>query len=159
MTEPQTDNRNPDCGEKSPVHEIHAHESQRKYKLVHLDFTEVERTTTELFAGSKLLKNLDLWLENFKATLGVVQEWCRSSQGKVRMVLVDIRSNKVLFYFVPQSDRYDLKLGAEMTDLEVKIGGSAGIGYVETLQVPERSLHRFAGEKSLVVWELESKLS
>ncbi len=70
----------------------------------------------------------------------------------LRMSLVDIRSNKVLFYFVPQSDRYDLKLGAEMTALEVELGGSAGIGYVETLQVPERSLERFAGPRSLLVW-------
>jgi hypothetical protein len=62
----------------------------------------------------------------------------------------------VLFYFVPQSDRYDLELGDAMTALEVELGGSAGIGYVETLQVPERSLDRFAGKKSLLVWKHEA---
>jgi len=72
------------------------------------------------------------------------------------MALVDIRSNKVLFYFVPSSDRYDLELGGQMTDLEVELAGSAGIGYVETLQIPERSLERFAGQRSLLVWKNES---
>jgi hypothetical protein len=141
---------------QSGVPEIHAHEAHRKYRLIDLDNTEIERTALELVEGSKLLSNRDLWVANFRATINRVRDWCDKSEGRVRIALVDIRSNKVLFYFVPQSDRYDLKLGGEMTSLEVELGGSAGIGYVETLQVPERSLERFAGERALMFWKLQN---
>lgn len=135
------------------IHEIHAQEAHRRYKLIDLDNTTIERTAAELINGSKLLNNQDLWVANFRATIGRVQHWCQSQAAAIRMALVDIRSSKVVFYFVPDSDRYDLALGAAMTDLEVDLGGSAGIGFVETLQVPERSLERFAGPRSLIVWE------
>ena len=135
------------------VPEIHAHESHRKYKLIDLDNAEIVRTAIELVEGSKLLGNRELWLANFTATMTRIRQWSIEQKAAVKMALVDIRSNKILFYFVPRSDRYDLNLGSAMTDLEVELGGSAGIGHVETLQVPERSLDRFVGAKSLLVWQ------
>jgi hypothetical protein len=134
------------------IPEIHAHESYRKYKLIDLDNSAIERTAKELIEGSKLLSNSDLWIANFAETIARVRRWCKEYRGMVRMALVDIRSNKVIFYFVPDSEQYDLLLGDHMTALEVELGGSAGIGYVETLQVPDRSLERFAGKRSLLVW-------
>ena len=134
------------------VPEIHAHEAHRKYSLIDLDDTAMERTTAELFQGSKLLHNYDLWKANFRVTIERVRGWCEQFRSQVRLALVDVRSNKVLFYFVPTSSRYDLGLGDAMTDLEVELGGSAGIGYVETLQVPDRSLDRFVGPRSNLVW-------
>jgi hypothetical protein len=155
MTEQETNTGTPQSGSTGGIPEIHAHESFRRYKLIRLDNTEIERTASELFEGSNLLSNRDLWLANFRATIKRVCEWCDRSSNRIRLALVDIRSNKILFYFVPQSDRYDLILGREMTCLEVALGGSAGIGYVETLQVPERSLERFVGPRSLLVWQRE----
>ena len=143
----------PKATSKSGIPEIHAHESFRRYKVIDLDNSEIERTALELVEASKLLSNRDLWIANFKATIAQVRDWCCTYESQIRLALVDIRSNKVLFYFVPESDRYDLSLGNAMTDLEVKLGGSAGIGYVETLQVPDRSPERFIGPKSLLVWQ------
>lgn len=137
------------------VPEIHAHEF-RRYKLIDLDNTQIERTARELIEGSKLLSNRELWIANFKATIQRVREWCETFRDQLQLALVDIRSNKVLFYFVPESDRYDLSLGNEMTSLEVHLAGSSGIGYVETLQVPARSIERFAGPKALLVWQKAS---
>jgi len=147
---PSESTPNSDCG----IPEIHAHESHRKYKLIDLDNNAVERTAAELVEASKLLSNRNLWLANFSATIKRVREWCNGVENLMQMALVDIRSNKVVFYVVPKSERYDLDLGAKMTMLEVELGGSAGIGYVETLQVPSRSLERFAGPRSLLVWPL-----
>ncbi len=148
-----------ESGTSSGIPEIHAHESHRKYKLVYLDNQQIERTASELIEGSKLLKNRELWIANFTATIKRVRDWCGKSSALIRIALVDIRSNKVLFYFVPRSDRYDLDLGARMTELEVELGGSAGIGYVETQQIPERSLERFVGPRSLLVWNSEESAS
>lgn len=134
------------------IPEIYAQEAHRRYKLIDLDDTAMERTAAELFEGSKLLHNYGLWTANFRATIERVRGWCEQFRPQLHLALVDVRSNKVLFYFVPTSSRYDLRLGGEMTALEVELGGSAGIGYVETLQVPERSLERFAGPRSNVVW-------
>jgi hypothetical protein len=143
---------------KTGLPEIHARESHRKYKLIDLDNSEMERTAAELFEGTKLLKNRELWIANFGATIARVRRWSQEKSEKLRISLVDVRSNKVMFYFVPQSDRYDLELGDEMTALEVELGGGAGIGYVETLQVPGRSLDRFAGVNSRTVWERAESL-
>ncbi len=136
--------------------EIHAAEKHRKYKLIDLENNEVERTAFEIVEGSKLHTNRDLWVANFRATITRVRQWCDERRDVLQMALVDVRSNNVLLYFVPSSDRYDLKLGDEMTALEMELGGSAGIGHVESLQVPERSLERFLGPKAQLVWALSS---
>lgn len=157
MTEQDTNAGKAQSDTRSGIPEIHAQESFRRYKLIDLDNTEIERTALELVEASKLLSNRDLWVANFRATITRVRDWCNQSSARIRLALVDIRSNKILFYFVPQSDRYDLTLGGQMTSLEVELGGSAGIGYVETLQVPERSLERFVGPRSLLVWQREGE--
>ncbi len=112
----------------------------------------MERTAAELFEGTRLLKNRDLWIANFAATIARVRSWCQEQAARLRSVYVDVRSNKVVFYLVSDSDRFDLTLDEAMTYLEVELGGSAGIGYVETLQIPERSLDRFVGPNSRTVW-------
>jgi hypothetical protein len=158
MTDEKKDAAKSDS-ELKGIPEIHAHESYRKYKLIDLDNSEIERTASELVEGSKLLSNRSLWIANFTATIGRVRAWCKEFGALVKMALVDIRSNKVIFYFVPESEQYDLTLGDHMTSLEVELGGSAGIGYVETIQVPERSLGRFVGKNSLMVWNRDATKS
>ena len=137
-----------------PVHIIDGkHEPHRIYHVIQDDDGIVLQTAREVALGSKLVSNQNLWVANFHATVLQVRDWCNDRTEQVRAALVDIRSNKVLFYFVPDSTRYDVNLGAAMTQLEVSLGGSAGIGYVESLQVPARSLRRFVGAKSLIVWQ------
>jgi hypothetical protein len=134
------------------ITEIHAHETNRRYKLVDLNNREIEQTAGEIVEASKLLSNRKLWIDNFKAVVTRVRAWCEQYKNHVQVALVDIRSDKVIFYFVPQSESYDLTLGDAMTALEIEIGGGSGIGCVESLQVPLRSIERFVGEKSLQVW-------
>ena len=90
-----------------PLPEIHAHEAHRKYKLIDLDDTAMEQTVAELFEGNKLLNNYKLWSANFRVTIERVRQWCEQFRPQVRLALVDVRSNKVLFYFVPVSSRYE----------------------------------------------------
>ena len=157
MTETSTSQRDPITG--SPPHVIDAkHEAYRLYHIIGDDDSVVERTAREVADGSKLLSNVALWKANFQATLLKVRAWCEARADVLRAALVDIRSNKVLFYFIPVGDRYDLTLGAAMTELEVELGGSAGLGYVESLQVPARSIERFAGPKSLILWQREGEM-
>lgn len=153
MTEQEADAEKSGADLAAGIPEIHAHEGFRRYKLIYLDNNQIERTASELIEGSKLLSNRDLWVANFKATIERVRRWCGQFSDQIQLALVDVRTNKIIFYFVPRCDRYDLTLGGEMTALEVELLGSAGIGYVETLQVPARSLDRFAGARSLLVWE------
>jgi hypothetical protein len=129
------------------------HEAHRLYRVITEDDGVVERTAREVALGSKMWQGFDLWRENVKATVQRVRRWCGAHASSIRFSLVDIRADKMLIYFVPDSQRYDLELGAAMTELEVELGGSAGVGYVETLQVPYRSLDRFVGPKSLVLWQ------
>lgn len=128
------------------------HEPHRVYKIIDKDNKLIETTAREVAEASKLNHNFDLWYANFQATIARVHKWCVEHTDQLRLALVDIRSNKVLFYFVPHSDHYNLALGDRMTDLEIELEGSAGIGYVESLQVPFGSLMRFAGPRSLIIW-------
>jgi hypothetical protein len=139
------------------VHEIHAQEQYRKYKVIDLDNKSIETTAARLVEASKLLNNRDLWVANFKATIEKVREWCTQQCSRISLALVDVRSTKILFYFIPRSERYDLKLGEAMTALEIDLIGSSGIGYVETLQVPGRELDRFVSPDSLLVWNADGE--
>jgi hypothetical protein len=138
---------------RTGIPEIHEQEAHRRYKLVYADNETVERTAEEIVYASRMLSNRTLWHANFMATMQFVRAWCAARRSMIKMVLVDIRSNKTLFHFVPRSDRYDLALGNQMTALEVELSGTFGIGYVESLQVPERSLDRFVSERALLVWD------
>jgi hypothetical protein len=64
---------------------------------------------------------------------------------------VSIRPEKIAFYMIPVGGRYDLELGAAMTELEVSMLGNSPLP-VETLQIPERSLERLAGDRLITVW-------
>ena len=149
MTEQKANITNESCG----MPEIHEHESQRKYKLIDRENNEMERTAGELFQANCLLTNRDLWVGNFSATVKRVWEWCQERRDRLSLALVDLRSRKIAFYFVPVSSSYDMELGNAMTDLEVEIRGSSGIGRVETFQIPAGSLDRFVGPNALAVWD------
>lgn len=131
------------------------YDKHRLYRIIDAEGETVERTAKEIAQGSKMMSNIELFVANLQSTLERVRRWCIERQDQLRGALVDIRSTKVIFYIVPVSEHYVMKLGDDMTALEVELGGSAGIGYVESLQIPVRSLQRFAGPKSLIVWMRE----
>lgn len=139
------------AGERRGLPRIDAkHEPHRLYQVVGSDGAEIEQTAREVAAGSQMQLNWELWSTNFDAVIKQVIEWC-AAREKLRAAMVDIRSNKVLIYFILTTDRYDLALGDEITNLEVSLG-SAGVGHVEALPVPARSIERFAGPRSLIFW-------
>jgi hypothetical protein len=90
------------------------------------------------------------------STVQRVRAWCDQHKQSLKRTLVGVTSKKVVFYFVPAAARYDLALGDHMTDLEVSLA-TAGIGYVETMQVPEKSPDRFVGDASLELWRRDDK--
>jgi hypothetical protein len=158
VVQPESTSSGQEGPAKSGPHVIDGkHEPYRLYRIVSENDKVVERTAREVAEGSKMLSNQELWTQNFLATVKQVRRWCDSRAPDLRAALINIRSNKLLIYLIPTSDRYHLKLGDSMTTLEAELNGSAGIGYVETLQVPARSLERFADRRSLVIWMREGE--
>ena len=137
--------------------EIHEHEAHRKYKLVGRDNSEVERTAGELFEANSLLGKRNLWVTNFTASILSMRDWCEKHKQQVRLAFVDVRIDKVNVYFVPESESYDLDLGNAMTAFEIEFGATSGLGCVETLQVPFKSIDRFVGEKGRKIWDRDEE--
>lgn len=128
------------------------HEGHRRYTLIGKDDREFSRTAEELPEGSRLLNNRELMVVNLTAVFKKVRSWCSQRPERLTTAFITLRPGKVSLFFVAAADRYDLKLDEAMTDLEVELGGSAGIGSVESFQIPERSVDQFIGNAAVELW-------
>lgn len=129
------------------------HEAFRRYTLIGKDDEAVSRTAGELLEGSKLLTNRQLLTANLTAVFKKVQDWCGLHHASLSAALVAIRSGKVSLFFIASAPRYDLALDEAMTNLEVELGGSAGVGAVESFQIPERSIEQFVDDNAVLLWQ------
>lgn len=129
------------------------HEGHRRYTLIGKDDREFLQTAEELLEGTKLLTNRDLMVANLTAVFKKVITWCAGQSPSLSAAFISLRPGKASLFFVTASPRYDLKLDEAMTELEVGLGGSAGIGSVESFQIPERSIDQFIGADALELWK------
>lgn len=129
------------------------HEAFRNYKIIGKDDGEFIRTAEQLLEGSKLLMNRDLMVANLTAVFKRIADWCQTNRESLKAALITLKPGKVSLFFVATAERYDVELDAKMTELEVGLGGSAGVGSVESFQIPERSVEHFVGREALVLWQ------
>jgi hypothetical protein len=129
------------------------HEAFRRYTLVGRDDKEIVRTAGELLEGSNLLSNRNLTAANLTAVFKRIAEWCEANSGSLQAALMTIRPGRLSLFFVASAERYDLELDQRMTELEVQLSGSAGVGSVESFQIPERSVDQFVGRDAWLLWQ------
>lgn len=129
------------------------HEPFRRYKLVGRDDQEVLQTAEDLLEGSKLLMNKQLFIANLIAVFKKIRSWCDQQAAHLSGAFVSFHASKLSIFFVSATDRYDLDVDEAMTALEVELGGSAGIGSVESFQIPVRSIEQFVGDDALLLWK------
>ncbi len=129
------------------------HEAFRRYTLIDKDDQEISRTAGELLEGSKLLANRELWTANIVGVIRKIQKWCETNSAQLSAALLTFHHERITIYLVSAQPRYDLDLDSKMTDLEVDLGGSGGVGSVETFLIPDRSVDKFAGEDAVMLWK------
>ncbi len=129
------------------------HEGHRRYTIIDKDDAEIIRTAGELLDGSRLKDNHDLRVANLTSVFKRIAVWAEAHRGSLVAAYLTAQSRRVTLFFVSSSERYDIKLDADMTDLEVQLGGSAGVGTVESFQIPEHSLDQFVGGDAVLLWK------
>jgi hypothetical protein len=71
---------------------------------------------------------------------------------KIKAVVVEARSDKMIFFVVPQSEEYDFDLGFAQADLDVILNTQCNIGYAETRQVPDWDRSTFISADARPLW-------
>jgi hypothetical protein len=142
--------------EKTPkmagtIHEIiHA---KTQYRLITANEEFIQRTGEQIVRACQLEINNSAWQQNFSLAVQHVIKWCK--EHKVLLGLVDLRSDKIVFYFVPKGDQFDFDLSQQQADLDIFLNTRSEIGYTETRQVPQWELDRFVSERALRFWPIE----
>jgi hypothetical protein len=129
------------------------YERHRCYTVIGKKDEEIVRTAGELLAGSELLANWDLIVANLTSSFKRIGEWAESHRELLLAVYISLRQGEASLFFVSAGERYSIELDALMTEFEIQLGGSAGIGSVESFQIPNRSVDQFVGPRAVLLWQ------
>ncbi len=132
------------------IHELQ-HAAQQ-YRLITSNEEIIQRTGAQIVIACQLHINAAAWQQNFAIAVEEVRQWCKDHPNKIALVLVDLRSDKTVFYVIPRSDEFDFELAQQQTDLNISLNTRGAIGYVETRQIPPWEIARFVGENAYRVW-------
>jgi hypothetical protein len=99
-----------------------------------------------------LLANRELIVANLTSSFKRIAQWAESHRERLLAVYITLRQGEASLFFVSAGDRYDVELDEQMTEFEVELGGSAGIGSVESFQIPDRSVDQFVGSRAVLLW-------
>lgn len=127
----------------------------RQYRIITSEEEIILRTGEQIVRACQLEMNVSAWNQNFRLMAAHVAKWCADRPDKVAMALVELRSDKTVFYIIPVLDHYDFDLGGEQADLDIFLNTRGGIGYSETRQVPLWELDRFVSNSAYLVFPRE----
>jgi hypothetical protein len=147
MSEPATTSPQSKVG---VIHQLQ-HAAQQ-YRIITADEEIIQRTGEQIVRACQLQMSASAWQQNFALVVDYVAQWCRERLDRVALALVDLRSEKTVFYIVPKSDQYDFDLGLEQSKLDIFLNTRGAIGYAETRQIPAWELDRFVADKAYRVW-------
>ena len=137
----------------SDVAVIHAfQDAAKQYRVITEDEEILHQTGEQIVRACKLQMNASVWHQNFNMMADHVREWCRERADRIAFALVELRSNKTIFFIIPRSEQYDMKIGLEQAQLEIYLSTRGGIGYTETRQVPGWEVDRFVGSSAFRIY-------
>ena len=137
------------------IHELQHAVTQ--YRIITADEDIIQRTGEQIVQACKLQMNVSAWRQNFNACVNHVHDWCKANAPKVSLALVNLRSDKIVFYIIPTSEQYDFELGEIQADLDIYLNTRGAIGYTETRQIPGWEIERFAAPTALRVYPRDEK--
>ena len=128
------------------------HERFRNFNCIDKDNASRVRTAEDVLKGTRLLDNHELRVQNLTSVFNAVESWASDRKGVLLAAFLTAESDKVTLFFVSAADSYDVDLDAAMTDLEVRLGGSSGVGSVESFQIPPQSVDQFVSSRAVLIW-------
>ena len=139
--------------EKLPVAVIDERQhAARQYRIIISGEDIIQRTGEQIVRACQLQISASAWYQNFDLMAKHVAQWCEERAAKMVAGLVGVRSDKTVFYIIPQQDEYDFDLGSEQAALDIFLNTRGGIGYAETRQIPVWEMQRFVPPDAYRVW-------
>jgi hypothetical protein len=132
------------------IHELQ-HAAQQ-YRIITVNEEIILRTGEQIVRACQLQISASAWQQNFSLMAEHVSKWCEKRRSEISLALVDLRSEKIVFYFVPRSDQFDFNLATEQAELDIFLNTRGAIGYTESRQVPGWELDRFVSDRAFRVW-------
>lgn len=129
--------------------------ADQTYRLIDKDEEFYEHTGSQIIRACKMQINAQVWASNFRKTMEIVRAWAEKLRDRVAFVVVESRSDKVIFFVVPQSEEFDFDLGFAMADLDVTLNTQCNIGYAETRQVPGWDVSTFVSDQAHLLWPVK----
>lgn len=126
-----------------------------QYRIITADEDIIHRTAEQLARASKMQMTAEVWADNFWSMVEHVQGWAEQRKARLQQVVVEFRSDKVVFGIIPACDEYDFDLGFEQAELDTYMNTRGNIGYVETRQVPRWDVTTFVCPSAWRVWPAE----
>lgn len=126
--------------------------AQSTYRLIDENEELFLQTGKQIISACKMHIGIQVWSSNFKKTLEIVRQWAKDRGNQIAQVLVELRSDKVIFFVVPRSQQYDFDLGFAQADLDVTLNTQCNIGYTETRQIPEYEKANFISTDAKLVY-------
>lgn len=148
----------PHTSNKPAVEVIHQlQHAAQQYRIITTDEEIIQRTGEQVVRACQLQISASAWHQNLSLMVEHVREWCSARSARIALALVDLRTDKTVFYLIPKSEQYDFDLGLEQAQLDIYLNTRGGIGYAETRQVPIWELDRFVAPQAYRVWPSDSE--
>jgi len=138
--------------EASVIHELQ--HAAKQYRVITTDEEILQQSGEQIVRACKLQMNVSAWQQNFNLMVEHVREWCKERADRVAFALVELRSNKTIFFIIPKSEQYDMQLGLAQAQLNIDMTTRGGIGYSEARQVPGWEVDRFVGASAFRIYPL-----
>jgi hypothetical protein len=143
--------------QKTPVIHQLQHAAQQ-YRIITADEEIIPRTGEQIVRACKLEMSASAWAQNFDLMAKHVHEWCNQQDDKVALALVELRSDKTVFFIIPRSEEYDFALGRSQARLDIHLNTRGGIGYAETRQIPMWEIERFVAPTAFRVFPVDDEV-
>jgi hypothetical protein len=146
-------NEHTETSRKRSVEVIHQlQHAAQQYRIITANEDIIQRTGEQIVRACELQMTAAAWQQNFSLMVQHVRDWAKSREQTLALVLVDLRTDKTVFYVISRSEQYDFDLGLEQAQLDIFLNTRGGIGYVETRQVPVWEVERFVADHAYRVW-------
>jgi hypothetical protein len=125
---------------------------EETYRLIDINEEMFTQTGEQIIRACKMHIGIEVWVSNFTKTIEQVTQWAEQLKDKIAQVLVEPRSDKIIFFITPRGEQYDFDLGFKMADLDVILNTQCNIGYAETRQIPSWDHSTFVSDRARLIW-------
>jgi hypothetical protein len=125
------------------------------YRIITANEDIINLSGEQLVRACRMEISSEVWQDNFWKMISHIRDWARDHHDSLDRILIDFCNDKVVFFLVPKSERFDFDLGFAQAELDVYLNTRGNIGYAETRQIPSWDIETFVSRNARIVWPEE----